>query len=164
MAEYAIVLGDVEQTAAVNLVSQVSRRSVISEFHIPLRRIPRVHPLDADNLAATRILIAIFVDEDFQIADGEFDDVREIVGDLLEAYRDVGSFFLGALNIVERDAANRDLEQGLHVVRRDLAADFLLMRFQSLEHGRGHRFRRLLVLYLLVNPVFDENLFESLGM
>ena len=58
------------------------------------------------------------------------------------------------------DAANRDFEESLDVLVRDIAAELLAERLETLLHRRENSLHRLLLLDTLVDALFHKNAVE----
>ena len=81
-----------------------------------------------------------------------------------QATPDFFHLLFGAVDVVEGDAADWDLEQGVDIVVGHLALDQDRKRDQALAHRLAHLFGGSLLLDRLVDAVFDEDLLQTFGV
>ena len=108
--EHAVVERDVEEHVAVDLVPEVAALVVVAHLEVAVGRVAHVDLVERDDLGAARELVAVFIKQPLDKIDGVGDDDGQVVSDLAQATADIGHLFFGAVDIVKRNAADRDLE------------------------------------------------------
>ena len=163
--EHPVVLGDVEQHAAGgHLVAQIAGAPVVAQLEVALGRLAHIGLFKGDDLGAPGELVAVLVDELFEEVDAVGDDLLHMAFDLAQAGADLLHLLLGAVDIVEGDAADRDLQKGVNILVGHLLLDLVGERLQALAHGRGHLLRSGLLFDRLVDAVLDKDLLQGSGV
>ena len=90
--------------------------------------------------------------------------MHEVVVHLLLLGEDVLDRLAVLVDVELGDAADRDLEQALHVVKRHVAAQLGAVRLEALDHGLLHALVRLLLLDALVDALLHEDAVEGAGV
>ena len=91
-------------------MAEVAALLVVAQLEVAVSGVARVDLFDRYDLGAAWEGLAVFVEQALDEGDGVGDDAVEMPLNLAEAGADFPHLFFGAVDVVERDAADGDLE------------------------------------------------------
>ena len=136
------------------------------EFLVGLSHLCSLDGVEIANLREARMFLAVFVLEELEPTGGHFHQIGQITINFLNLGLDTGHQFVGLFLIELQDALHLDLQQFQDVVLRHLTNEGGIVGRQTVVDMLTDLIdvRRLLELTVLIDTLFDENLFQRLEM
>ena len=141
--------------------AEITGGRVVGEFERLPGDVLLADDVEADDFGAPGVLFGVFVDQAAEVGDGGLHQRLELLLAFLDRPDDVVDFVAELVDVVERDAADGDLEQAVDVVFGHLADKKLAVGGHAVPDFGAHLFGRFGGFEALVDAVFDEDLLEG---
>ena len=166
-----VFAGSEKFISILDSIAQISVLLVVAQQQIPLSHRLDIHHLEAvyHSLAScslSRLLSGLcqHLLQIFDIPEGILNQVGKLVVAIFDIILNLFYLLMVLVDVEKGNSPDRNLKEPLHVFLGDLAGKLIGKRSETIENCPLHLLGCLLGLYLLINPLLDEDTVQCPGI